>query len=473
MTPFIFMIMLFAAVVLLMVMILKLKIHPVIALFVVSLGVGVLLGNSVVSTVDLINKGFGGTLTGIGLTIIMGSILAIGIQDTGAATAISNFFIRLFHGKRLEFAPSLTAFIVSIPVFGDITMVLTAPIASILSHRRKISMSSMASFTGLGLFLTHGLVPPTPGILAIALMFKADLGAVIGWGIVISIVAFFATWLVMHKWIEKEYIEPRADFIENVEAAKGDMTVADLLIKEDNIPAFIPSTLPLLMPVILISLASFAKLGLDAKSPVLAVVNVLGDKVIALTVGVICAILLVYGRKSKVVALAHAQEKMGGNPSTVELTLGNWVTRGLKVALLPLLITAMGGAFGGILKAAPVVKELGTIIASIQILPVIIPFLIAAVLMTAVGSMTMAGLTAAAVVEPMMPMLGISPVLAVLAIGAGTMTVNHMNNSGFWVMSQFFNLDTRQSLKYVTLPTFVAALFLLAILCGLSMFGIL
>jgi GntP family gluconate:H+ symporter len=200
MTPGIFIIVLAVAIAVLMLLIMKIKMHPVLALFLTTLGLGLVLGNGVVGSVNLINSGFGGTLKGIGVTIILGSILAMGIQDSGAATSIANFFIRLFRGKCLELAPALTAFIVSIPVFGDITMVLTAPIASILSLRRKISMSSMAAFTGLGLFLTHGLVPPTPGILAIALMYGADLGLTIFWGTIISAIAFFGTWVLLRGW---------------------------------------------------------------------------------------------------------------------------------------------------------------------------------------------------------------------------------------------------------------------------------
>lgn len=472
MTPIGFLIMLVIAVVLLMLMILKLKFHPVMALFITSIGIGLALGNTLVATISAISSGFGGTLTGIGLTIILGSVLAVGIQDTGAATAIANFFIRLFKGKNLELAPSLTAFIVSIPVFGDIAMVLTAPIASILSCRKRISMSTMASFTGLGLFLTHGLVPPTPGILAVALMFEADLGMIIFYGIILSLIAFFGTWLLMGRWIAKEYIEPREDFISNIEPAKEGIPLEELTIKESNTPPFILSTLPLLVPVVLISLASFMKIMLGEGHIIRVIFETLGDKVIALFIGVILAVFLGFGRKDKILEAAQKNDGVSEGASFTEITLGNWVGRGLKVALLPLLITAMGGAMGGILKGSPVVEELGDIVASSGLLPVMIPFFIAAVLMTAVGSMTMAGLTAGAIVLPMMSVLGITPELAVLAIGAGTMTIDHLNNSGFWIMSQFFNLNTKQGLKYITLPTFVAAMILLVVLIIVNMVGL-
>jgi len=457
MTPIGFLIILAIAIVFLMLMIMKVKMHPVLALFLTSLGLGLALGNDLIGTVSLINSGFGGTLKGIGVTIILGSILAMGIQDTGAATAISNFFTRLFRGRVLELAPALTAFIVSIPVFGDITMVLTAPIASILSVRKNISMSSMSSFIGMGLGLTHGLVPPTPGILAIALMYGADLGLTIFWGTIIAFIAFFATWLTLRKWAAKEWIPPREDFVEGFEAAKSDK-VEDVIIHEPGLPSALMSMMPVLIPVVLITFASFAKVYMKDAGASLTFFTSVGDRVVALSLGVLFTVILGYYKAEKV--KAHYVRTTGKQPGGLnELIFGNWVGRGLVVALLPLLITAMGGAMGGMLKSAPVVKDLGAIVASTSLLPVLIPFFTASILMIAVGSMTTAGLTAAAIILPMMDSLGLSPVAATLSIGCGTMVLSHLNDSGFWIMTQFFNLNTKQGLKYLTLPRAVAGIF--------------
>ena len=197
---------------------------------------GIALGYGVTGSVDYISNGFGGTLGSVGITIILGAIISMAIEDTGAAKVIANFFIKLFRGKRMELAPALTAFIMSIPVFGDITMVLTAPIASMLSKRKHISMSTMASFTGLGLFLTHGLVPPTPGILAIALMFEQRSGYDHRLGIVvISFVGFFGTYFLLRKWTEKEWIEPNPEFVRGMEETDSD-SVDDILIKDPGLP---------------------------------------------------------------------------------------------------------------------------------------------------------------------------------------------------------------------------------------------
>ena len=181
-----FLILLIVTIALLMVLIMKVKLHPTFALFASALFMGVVLGRfepegfSFTEVLSLITSGFGGTLGSMGIPIMLGAILAMGVQDTGAAKAIANFFIKLFRGKNLELAPALTAYIVSIPVFGDITTILTSNIANVLSKRKHISMGKMAAFTQTGLNLTHAMVPPTPGILAVSILLGADLGLVIG-----------------------------------------------------------------------------------------------------------------------------------------------------------------------------------------------------------------------------------------------------------------------------------------------------
>ena len=209
-----FLILLVLSIVLLMVLIMKIKLHPTFSLFVAALVMGLVMGVfepegfTFTEVLSKITSGFGGTLGSMGIPIMLGAILAMGVQDTGAAKVIANFFIKLFRGKNLELAPALTAYIVSIPVFGDITTILTSNIANVLSKRKHISMGKMAAFTQTGLNLTHAMVPPTPGILAVSILLGADLGLVIGWGVVISIIGFLLTWIVLRKWTDKEFIEP-------------------------------------------------------------------------------------------------------------------------------------------------------------------------------------------------------------------------------------------------------------------------
>ena len=470
----IFLLLLVLAVAALMLTIIRFKIHPVISIFLVTFGLAVALGNSPVDAISMINQGFGNTLAAIGVVIIMGSIIAMGIQDTGAATSIANYFIKLTKGKNVELAPSLAAFVLSIPVFGDITMILISPIANILSHRKNISMGKMASFTGLGLFLTHSLVPPTPGILAITISMGADLGQVILWGTIISLITFFIVWMLIRNWTDNEYIPPKAEFIQG-EAEVGKLqTQNSLLIDEKGLPPVWHAFLPLLIPVVLISLASFGKALLPKESFLIPVIAFLGDRVVSLVIGVIFAMTLVLRRQALVREKILALDKeISPAASLCELLMNSWVKRALAVAIVPLLVTAMGGAFGNVLSKAPAAKSLAAIIAQSNIMPVIVPWIIGVAMMTTVGSITMAQLTAAALVTPILPELGISPLVAVLAAGAGAMSLDHVNNSGFWVMCGFYNMNPRQGLKYITIPSAIASVVALILIIAFMQLGLL
>ena len=471
-----FLILLVLSIVLLMVLIMKVKLHPTFSLFASALVMGLVMGVfepegfTFSEVLSKITSGFGGTLGSMGIPIMLGAILAMGVQDTGAAKVIANFFIKLFRGKNLELAPALTAYIVSIPVFGDITTILTSNIANVLSKRKHISMGKMAAFTQTGLNLTHAMVPPTPGILAVTILLGADLGLVIGWGVVISIVSFLLTWVVLRKWTDKEYIEPVPEVVAEIEETSS-ADVNDILIQGEDLPGTLASFLTILIPVVLIAGSSFLKMGVSEDSTLYGWANIFGDKIVALGLGVIYTMILASFHKTSV--RKSNNDASGKDPANFrEVILDSWIVRGLNVALPALLITGMGGAFAAVIKSAPAINDLAGLIEKSGVPGLLIPFLIGAIMFTAVGSMTTGGMTAAGVVGPMMVTLGLSPVSTVLAIGAGTMIFNHVNNSGFWVISRFFNLDLKQGLKYITIPDFVAGLFCFILVCGASAVGL-
>lgn len=451
---------LFVAVIVLVLMIVKLNLHPVLAIFIGGIIAGLGFGYGVNGTITTYTEGFGTTLGGIGCTIIFGSIIAQGIRDTGAVKSMVNFFIRLFKGKCMELATSLAAFVMSIPVFADITMVLTAPIASVIAKRDKKSMSTMSGYAILAGGLTHGMVPPTPGILAVSVLLGADLGLVIVWGIVISLIAFLATWLLTRKWVEKEQISPREDYIRGVEEVDNS-DYHNLLIVEEGLSNVLVAAAPILVPVILIAGASFANMSLAEGNGFRTVINAVGDKNIALFIGVIITFLIGYSKKDRVIE-SHEMYTGRKEKSVIKLMTNNWIEDALQVALLPLIITAMGGGFSQIIKSYPGIEELGGIIVGSSVPGILIPFMIGAIMMTAVGSKTTAGMTAAAICAPMMAQLHLSPVAVTLLIGAGTMLISHVSDSGFWVGTSLYNLNTKQGLKYISV---------LGAICGIVALG--
>lgn len=466
-----FLIVMIIAVVVLVFLIVKMNIHPVLAIFVGGMIAGLGFGYGTLETITTYTSGFGNTLGGIGCTIIFGSIIAQGVRDTGAVKSMVNFFIRMFKGKCMELATALAAFVMSIPVFGDITQVLVAPIASMIAKRDKKSMSTMAGFTLLGCSLTHAIVPPTPGILAVSVLLGADLGLVIVWGIVISLVAFLLTWVILRKWVAKEYIPPREDYVRGIEEVDN-TDYRNLLVVEKGLPSVLIAAAPILAPVILIAASSFANMGLAEGNSFRTVLNAIGDKNIALFIGVIITFLTGVSKKENVISNYEANTGTKEN-SILKLMANHWVMDALQVALLPLIITAMGGGFSQIIKSYPGIEELGNVIASVNFPGMLVPFMIGALMMIAVGSRTTAGMTAAAICAPMVAQLGLSPVAAAVLVGCGTMVGSHVSDSGFWVGTSLFNLNTTQGLKYITLLGTVAGFLALAATSILAGVGIL
>lgn len=435
-------------------MIVKLNIHPVISLFVGSMIAGSILGNNPVTTITAIANGFGSTLGSIGMTIIFGSIIACSIRDSGAAKSMVNFFIKLFRGKNLELSTGMAAYIMSIPVFGDVTMVLISPLCAIISKRQNKPMGQMAAFTILALNLTHSMVPPTPGILAVAVLLGADLGLVILWGIVCSFIAYIITWILMRKWAGKDYYPPKPEFVEGVEEVKSN-DYHDLLIKEENLPNVLFAMSPILVPVILIALASFADMTMAEDAMARVVLDTLGNRNIAMFLGMVFGWLLAVTHKEK--ALANYNQTSGKNEKSLFTMMFNgWVGEALEVALVPLIVTGFGGGFAQIIKDAPAAGELGDVVAASGFPGLLVPFVIGAVMECAVGSRTTAGMTAAGLCLPMLDSLGISAVACAVMIGAGTMIVSHVNDSGWWVSQSMLNMDMTRTFKYNTLVGGVA-----------------
>ncbi len=435
-------------------MIVKLNIHPVISLFVGSMIAGSILGNNPVTTITAIANGFGSTLGSIGMTIIFGSIIACSIRDSGAAKSMVNFFIKLFRGKNLELSTGMAAYIMSIPVFGDVTMVLISPLCAIISKRQNKPMGQMAAFTILALNLTHSMVPPTPGILAVAVLLGADLGLVILWGIVCSFIAYIITWILMRKWAGKDYYPPKPEFVEGVEEVKSN-DYHDLLIKEDNLPNVLFAMSPILVPVILIALASFADMTMAEDAMARVVLDTLGNRNIAMFLGMVFGWLLAGTHKEK--ALANYNQTSGKNEKSLfSMMFNGWVSEALEVALVPLIVTGFGGGFAQIIKDAPAAGELGDVVAATGFPGLLVPFVIGAAMECAVGSRTTAGMTAAGLCLPMLDSLGISAVACTVMIGAGTMIVSHVNDSGWWVSQSMLNMDMTRTFKYNTLVGGVA-----------------
>jgi len=406
-----------------------LKLHPFLSLIMAGILTGLAVGLGPETVIAELTRGFGDTLKSIGIVIACGTIIGTFLERSGGAQTLAGSVLRLVGAKKAPLAMSITGFIISVPVFCDSGYVILASLNKILSRRTGISLTVLAVALATGLYATHVFVPPTPGPLAAAAALDADIGLVILLGLVVAVPAVTAGLLWGLLYARRFHLIPDA--------------VAKPADEINRRPALAVSLMPLLVPIVLIAVRSLAAyptepLGSGWFKNVLLFV---GHPVVALLIGVLLSFVL------------KAREAEG--------TYFDWVAAGLQNAGTIILITGAGGAFGNILRATDIGDKIGTVLGNWN-LGILLPFVIAAILKTAQGSSTVAIITASALVSPLLPSLGLTSPLAraltVLAVGAGSMTVSHVNDSYFWVVSQFSNMNAATALRCFTLATLLQGL---------------
>ncbi len=432
---------LLVAVILIIVFTAKFKLNAFIVLVSVAFLYGLAIGLPLKEIVSKIRTGFGGTLGYIGIVIIAGTIIGIILEKTGAALSMTRAILRIVGKDRAPLAMSIAGYVVSIPVFCDSGYVILTPLNKALSEETGKSMAVMAVALSTGLYATHTLVPPTPGPIAAAGTLGADLGAVIGLGLIVSVPAMIAGYLWAIKFAKRYEIK-----------AELEETYDELIKKYGDLPGAFHSFMPLLLPIILILLKSIASYPTKpfGKGGFADFIIFIGDPVTALMIGVFFALTLV--KRDKLGEAVHS-----------------WMGEGVRNAALILAITGAGGAFGSILKASPMAGFINNTLSGLK-LGIFLPFLISAALKTAQGSSTVAIITTASIMTPLLGPLGLSPALTVLAIGAGSMVVSHANDSYFWVVSQFSNMEVATSYKAYTTATFLEGMVAFAGVAILTIF---
>lgn len=370
--------------------------------------------------------GFGSTLRSIGIVIAAGAIIGEYLHRSGGARVLASNILDKVGKKNSPLAMSLTGYIVSIPVFCDSGFIVLSAINKAIAKRTKISLAVLAVALASGLYATHVFVPPTPGPLAAAATLGADIGQVLLLGLIVSIPVMLAALFWSIKFCSKYSIEF------DINSEEQETT--------ERLPSFKAAVAPILIPIVLIALKSIAEYPTApfGEGAIFSTFVFLGDPIIALLIGVGFAFLMVTGGRKRI--------------------QNQWLEEGLKKAGIIILITGAGGAFGQVLRETDL-GEFAAQFATIGGLGVLIPFLIAAFLKTAQGSSTVAIITAAAICAPLIESLGLDSstgtALAVLAIGAGSLTVSHVNDSYFWVVAKFSEMDTSTALKTHTIATFI------------------
>ena len=407
-----------------------LNLHPFLTLLIAAFGFGILSGMPLAQVVESVNAGFGGTIGNIGIVILAGTIIGVFLERSGGAYRLATSVLRITGEKNAPLAMSIMGYTISIPVFCDSGFVILSPLNKAMAYRAHITLAATSVALALGLYATHTMVPPTPGPVAAAGILQTDLGLVILWGALTAAIAALAGWLFAKYVASKVDIPPYAEG-EEVVMPEG---------QSDDAPSAFKSMLPIGAPLVLIVLRSIAELPSKpiGEGEIFNLLSFFGQPVVALLIGVALAFTLP----------RRLTRDMLGNDG--------WVGKAVVDAALIITITGAGGAFGKVLQNSGIATVIGDTLATAN-LGLFLPFLVAAGIKTAQGSSTVAIITTAGLMAPLLPALGLdgdtAKALVVVSIGAGSMVVSHANDSFFWVVTQFSNMDAGTGYRLHTLGT--------------------
>ncbi len=427
------------AIIAMILLISKLKVHPFLAIMGISLLLAILAGIPLTQIPSVIGSGFSGTFTSIGIVIILGAFIGSVLEKTGAALKLADMVIKLVGEKNPGLAIELMGWVVSIPVFCDSGFVILNPIRKALVKRTGTSSVAMTVCLSCGLYISHVFIPPTPGPIAAAQTLGAGdyLLLVIGMGVLCSILPLIAG-LIYAKLIGRK-IKSADELNDSGEVVKS---YEELKAEYGKLPGGILALAPLVVPILLMALSSIATMA-GWKSGFNDLCLFLGTPIIALAVGTILSIVLLFtaGKQADFYSLTNETLKTVG----------------------PILfVTAAGGVLGKVIASSDMVNFITEHASVLQAMGIFFPFLLAAILKSAQGSSTVAITTTAGIVAPLLSVLGfVKPVeiaLVVMAIGAGAMTVSHANDSYFWVVTNFGEMKPEEGYRTQTMMTLIIGL---------------
>lgn len=462
MTGFPLIIIFILAIVLMIVMISKFKIHPFISIMLISLILGLLAGIPITDVklddgttkagiATVIGQGFSGTFTSIGIVIILGALIGSILEQTGAALKLADMVIKLVGKKHPVLAVELMGWVVSIPVFCDSGFVILNPIRKSLVKRTATSSVAMSIGLAAGLFTSHVFIPPTPGPIAAAntLGIGDNLLLVMGLGALCSIFPIIAAYLYA------QYIGGKVKADDEASSDDTAKTYEELVAEYGKLPNGFAALAPIIVPIILMALSSIVTMAKTTGFFAHDLWTFLGTPIIALAVGSLCAVCQLAG--------AGKMEKFYDICNDTLKTVG------------PILfVTAAGGVLGKVIASSDMVNYISEHATVLSAMGIFFPFLLAAILKSAQGSSTVALTTTAGIVAPLLPVLGFTtPVqitLVCMAIGAGAMTVSHANDSYFWVVTNFGAMTPDKGYKSWTLATLIMGIAAIVEIALLSLF---
>ncbi len=403
---------------LLFLLIAKFRLNAFISFIIVSLSVGVAEGMALTDVVTSIQNGIGFTLGFLILILGLGAMLGKLVADSGAAQRITSKLVEKFGLKYIQWAVVLTGFIVGIPMFYSVGFVILVPLVFTVAAATGLPLLYVGIPMLASLSVTHGYLPPHPAPTAITVMFEADLGKTLVYGLIVAIPAIVVGGPLFARTLKNVPAFPLKEFVN------------PKVLEDHEMPGMGISVFTALLPIILIAQATILELLIPGDFPLKNVLVVLGNPVIAMLISVLVAIY----------TLGLARGKSMGN-------VMKSIEDSVKGITMVLLIIAGAGALKQVLVDSGVSDYIAGLLKDSSLSPYLLAWFIATVIRVCVGSATVAGLTAAGIVLPLVSNAAVSPELMVLAIGSGSLMLSHVNDSGFWLFKEYFNLSVRDTLR--------------------------
>ena len=394
------------------------RLNTFISFILVALGIGIFQGMPLDQLVGSLEKGIGNILGFLVMILGFGAMLGKLVAESGAAQRITEGLVAYFGVKNTKMAVMLTGFLVGITLFYSVGFVILVPLVFTVAASTGLPLIQVALPMLASLSVTHGFLPPHPAPSALSVMFEADLGKTLLYGFIVSIPAILISGPVLVRFLPKVQARPIKEF------------QASRIFTKEEMPGLGISLFTTLLPVLIIGIATVLIELNSLSDQTITVVEFIGNPVIALLITVLFAAYVLGIRRGKSV-----KEVM------------DIYANSIKGITMVLLIIAGSGALKQILVDSGVSQEIGVMLEGINISPLIIAWFIATVIRFTVGSATVAGLTAAGIVLPLVSATDVSPELMVLAIGSGSLMLSHLNDSGFWLFKEYFNLTIKETLS--------------------------
>jgi len=411
-----------AAVILLFLLISLFKINGFISFILVCIFLGITLQLDLSTTVDAIKTGMGNTLGGLVLILGLGAMLGKIVADSGAAKQITNTLVKSFGLKNVQWAVMIAGFIIGIPMFYTVGFVILIPLVFTIAATLNLPLLYIGIPMLASLSVTHGFLPPHPAPTALADMFNADFGKTMLYGLIVSVPTILISGLGVSKISSSIVSKPLKEFL-------GTDDVPD-----DELPSAGLSIFIALLPVILIGLSALSKIYLPETSGIYQFLHAIGIPSIAMLIAVMAGLFFLGIRKGK--KMENLMKSSAKAISSITMVM---------------LIIAGAGAFKQVLIETGAADDIGAALSQLQISPIVLAWLTAAIIRVCVGSATVAGMTAGGIMLPLLSGGTTPPELLVLAVGAGSIMASHVNDGGFWLFKEYFNLSIKDTLRSWTL----------------------